>query len=82
MFRVLRLQNENKIVEFLTEKFFGSKSNLTNRALVSLKSIKKNFNRNFNRKLILQILRIWWKKKGENIYTPVYFHKFKFFHRC
>ena len=22
MFRVLRLQNENKIVEFLTEKFF------------------------------------------------------------
>jgi hypothetical protein len=36
MFRVLRLQNENKIVEFSTEKFFGSKSNLTNRALVSL----------------------------------------------
>jgi hypothetical protein len=36
MFRVLRLQNENKIAEFLTEKFFGSKSNLTNRALVSL----------------------------------------------
>ena len=38
MFRGLRLQNENKIAEFLTEKFFGSKSNLTNRALVSLKS--------------------------------------------
>jgi hypothetical protein len=36
MFRVLRHQNENKIAEFLTEKFFGSKSNLTNRALVSL----------------------------------------------
>ena len=29
MFRVLRLQNENKIAEFLTENFLGSKSNLT-----------------------------------------------------
>jgi hypothetical protein len=36
MFRVLRLQNENKIAEFLTKKVFGSKSNLTIRALVSL----------------------------------------------
>ena len=33
----LRLQNEIKIAKFLTEKFFESKRNLTNRALVSLK---------------------------------------------
>ena len=44
MFRVLRLQNENKIVEFLTEKFFGSKGNLTNRALVSLNLVSLTLN--------------------------------------
>jgi hypothetical protein len=43
MFRVLRLQNEDKIVEFLTEKFFGSKSNLTNRALVLLNLKYRSF---------------------------------------